>query len=301
MSGVGLVHGGRGDARAAVALEPLLHLVRRRPVGRVGDEEVAMQRVFEGRRPVVRGDREDRTLERRRRLDRALLALWERDEPGVAQERTRALRPFLVLGAHRVGRRRVDLVQPIARLLPRAAVDLFRDAVRLRGEEVPLLAALLSQLSGAKGKALLLAQQRAVELLADGVVAVRVGPVRLEERGVLVERLLGRRAGFREALFRRGVLDLGWDQLARVLGRGLRLTDRALEVDARGACQVEVRDAVADVLRHFSEAGAGRLRELLLRPQAMQEEREDTLKAGSEIGPRLPAPHLERLDQLPAA
>jgi len=50
--------------------------------------------------------------------------------------------------------------QAIAGLLPRAAVDLLRDAVRFRRQQVPLLAALLAQLARAEGQELLLAKER---------------------------------------------------------------------------------------------------------------------------------------------
>src|SRR5439155_22988471 len=101
--GIRLVDRGRRDARAAVALEALLHLLRRRAVGRERDEEVSVQRVLERGWPVVRRDRGDRALERRRRLDRALLSGRERDETGVLQEGAGPLGPLLVLLAHALG------------------------------------------------------------------------------------------------------------------------------------------------------------------------------------------------------
>ena len=62
VSRVGLVDRRRGDARTAVALEALLHLVGWCSVGRVGHEEVAVQRIAERGRLVVARDRLDRTL-----------------------------------------------------------------------------------------------------------------------------------------------------------------------------------------------------------------------------------------------
>ena len=273
VSGICLVHRGGRDAGAAVALQSLLNFFGGRAIGRVGDEEVAPQRVLECRRPLVRGDREDRPLERRRGLDGALLALRQRDQRGVSKERARLLRPLLVFRAHAFGGRRVDLVQSITGLLPRPAVDLLRDAVRLRGEQVPLLAALLAQCARVEREQLLLLKERGVELLADRVVAFRRILALLEECRELFERLAGRRARVGQALPRGRVGHFRGHELARVFRRGLGLTDGALEVDAWRARDVDVGDAVLDVLRDLREPRTAR------RPQDLSPDEGDGGKA----------------------
>src|SRR3979490_125912 len=53
VTGVGLVHRGRWDAGAAVALQALLHLLWGRAIRRIGEEEVPGQRVAERRRALI--------------------------------------------------------------------------------------------------------------------------------------------------------------------------------------------------------------------------------------------------------
>src|SRR5688572_19755468 len=133
VAGIGLVHRRGRDAVAAVPLEPALYLLLGRPVGWEGHEEVARERVGERGWTVVRGDREDRALEVRRRLDEAALAGRQRHEAALAQERPRALGPFLVLAAHALRILGVMLVQPLEEadpvVVPR---DVLRYLLRLR-------------------------------------------------------------------------------------------------------------------------------------------------------------------------
>ena len=298
---IGLVHGRRRDARAAVAFEPLLDLRLRRVVRRVGHEEVAGQRIAERGRPVVRRDREDRPLERRRRLDRAALARRERDQTGVAEERAGPLGPLLVFGAHRGGRRRVDLVQLGQQADPVVGVgDLAGQPPELGREEVVLLSPSLAQRSRVVGQQLLLREHRAVEGLADRVVAARGVPLALEEAGEGVERIAGLGPDRRELLAPGWILHLLRHQLAGVLGRGAGLPDRAIDVDAWDDREVEVVHSLAQRPRHLGEACPRGLGELPLRAQAVEEQREHTLKAWIQVGRRLPLPDPPRRRELAA-
>src|SRR5207244_5541103 len=162
-AGVRLVDRGRGDTRAGIAFEPLLHLLRRRPVGRVRDEEVAVPRIAERGRRVVARDSEDRPLEEWRRLDTAALARRQRHEAGLTEERARLLGPGLVLGANRFGRRRVDAVERRAGLHPVAgSVDVLGGPVRFRRQQLVLLLAALSHLARVRREALRILEQRGV-------------------------------------------------------------------------------------------------------------------------------------------
>src|SRR5439155_1635817 len=108
----------------------------------------------------------------------------------------------------------------------------------------------------------------------------------------------GFRAGLSEALFRRGVLDLRGNELARVPRRGPGLTDRALGIDAWRPREVEIRDAVFDVGRHAFEPRRRGGGQLALGAQAVEEEREHPVQAGVQVVVRLSLPHLERLVEL---
>ena len=195
----------------------------------------------------------------------------------------------------------MDLVQTVTGLLPCATVDLPRDAVGLGREEVPLLAALLAQLACTEREQLFLLQQRGVELVPDGVIALCALLALLEKYRELIEGAGCRCTCLAQTLSFTGVFHFTWHKVARVLRRGFRLADRAFEIDPRRPCDVDVREAVLDVPRYLAKAGARGFGELLLGTQPVQEEREDTVEAGIEIGRGLAPPHLEGPDQLPAA
>ena len=89
--------------------------------------------------------------------------------------------------------------------------------------------------------------------------------MRREEGSELVERACGGRAGIRELAPRGRVLDLRGDQVSRVRCRGLRLADRAIEVHAWRASELDVRHPIGDHARHLQQARACRLRQLVLR------------------------------------
>ena len=302
MAGIGLMHGGRGDTRGAVALEALLHFLGWRAVRRVGHEEVTVQGVGERGRLVVARHGLDRPLEVRGRLDRATLALGKRDEAGVAEERARPLRPVGVLLAHRIRRRSVHAIQPLARRHPvAAAIDLLRDLVRFAREQVVLLAAALAEVARTVGEELLFPEERGVEVLADRVVAGRAALVLAEVGREVVVRVRGGPARGGDPLAIRRVRDLRRHELARVPGRRLRLSDRPLDVDPGREGEVDVRFAVGDVLPSRLEPRARRVRELALGPQTMEEEGEHALERRVQVGVRLALPLRARLHELAAA
>src|SRR5438093_50495 len=195
----------------------------------------------------------------------------------------------------------MDLVQSLAGLLPRATVDLLRDPVRFHREQIPLLASLLTQLARAEREHLLLAQQRAVGLLADCVVAFRVGLPLVKEGREVLERARRLRAGLEETLLRRGLLHLRRHELARVLRGRARLPDSPLEIHTRRAQEIEVRDPVGDVARDLREPRGGGFGELALGAESMEEKREDAVEPRVQVRRRLPAPHLQGLSDLTAA
>ena len=137
--GVRLVDRDRRDHRVVVGLQALADLLGRRAVRWERHEEVADARVAERRRPVVRGDREHRPLERGRRFDEALLALGQGHQLVLAQVGPRPLRPVLVRGAHRLGRRGMVVVESLHGVAPAAAVavDARRHLVHANGELLP--------------------------------------------------------------------------------------------------------------------------------------------------------------------
>ena len=205
--GIRLVHRGRRDAarcswpRAASATSS-----GGVPSGAIGHEEVAAERVAEGRRAAVRRDGEHRTLEERRRLDRAALAVGQRHQPACRRRNGRARSVHSsyssriasgVGGVDRRSLRRSDFAQSSV------AVDLGRDPVRLRVDGSSYCSRpTLAQLARRRRRAAPLSRSSArVELLADRPVArSRWSLVRLEERRELVERLRRLRARFGQTL-----------------------------------------------------------------------------------------------------
>ena len=116
-----------------------------------------------------------------------------------------------------------------------------------------------------------------------------------------LERLAGRRARVGQALPRGRVGHFRGHELARVFRRGFGLTDGALEVDARRARDVDVGDAVLDVLRDLREPRPRGVRKIFLRTKAMEEQREHAVQPWVQIRRGLAPPHLQWLHELPAA
>src|SRR6266550_5708105 len=194
------------------------------------------------------------------------------------------------------------MVQALANLRPRAAsVDLRRDLVRLVRKQVVLLPPATLELARAERKELLLPQERRVELLADRVITGRARLVRLEKPREVLEGAGRRRSGFRDLLPEHRVLDLLGDKLANVARRRVRLADRAIEVHARDEREVHVRFSVGNVPGDSVKPRARRLGQVTLRPETVEEERENATQRGIQVRIRLPLPIKARLHELSSA
>src|SRR5947207_9513427 len=111
MPGIRLMDRCGRDRRVGVGLKPLGDLLGARSVRREWHEEMPVHGRGVGRRVLVAGDRDHGALEWRRRLDRADLSLWERDQLALHQEGARLRGPVLVTDAHLLWRGGVILVE----------------------------------------------------------------------------------------------------------------------------------------------------------------------------------------------
>src|SRR4029077_2154073 len=114
--------------------------------------------------------------------------------------------------------------------------------------------------------------------------------VRFQVRGEILEGASCRRAGFRDLLTQRAVLVLCRDALAQLPRGRLRLTDRAVDVHGRHEREINVGLSVGDVFGDGEQSCARRLGEVTLRPESVEEERENATERWVQIGIRLALP-----------